>query len=214
MAKSRPSKAYMRFEGVIRRSLNMLTLQDAVDQIWQVTKPGTPLDLSDMGRAAVVLAVAAMDAYFTDVFVERLVPFIKRRGATRDLVKLLGEAGLDTECALQLIVLKSPFRKIRRLVEDHLDKMTTQKFEIIDKLFAIYGLKDFTTNVASYSRKGDRLLMSIRKLVQRRHMIAHEGDVNSHGQPRDANPVEFQRRIRALVLFVAKSDELLHKQLK
>lgn len=213
MPKTSPSKAYLRFEGVIRRSLNMLTLQSAVAKIWQITKPETPLDLSDMGRTAVVLAVAAMDSYFTDVFVERLVPFIKKKGPTKDLAKLLSEAGLDTECALQLIVLRSPFRKIRRLVEAHLDKMTTQKFEIIDKLFAIYGFKDFTSNVAKYSKKGDRLLISIRKLVQRRHMIAHEGDVNSHGQPRGADPIEFERRIKVLVLFVSKSDELLYNQL-
>ncbi|MEX2173191.1 MAG: HEPN domain-containing protein [Pirellulaceae bacterium] len=214
MPKTSPSKAYLRFEGVVRRSLNILTLQSAVANIWQVTTPETTLDLSDMGRAAVVLAVAAMDSYFTDVFVERLVPFIKKKGATKDLVKLLGEAGLDTECALQLIVLKSPFRKIRRLVESHLDKMTTQKFEVIDKLFGIYHFKDFTSSIAKYSKKGDRLLISIRKLVQRRHMIVHEGDVNSHGQPREADPAEFQRRIGALILFVSKADELLHKQLR
>lgn len=216
MAKTKlnPSKAYLRFEGVISRSLNMLTLQDAVGKLWVIAKPGTPLDLSDMGRAAVVLAVAAMDSYFTDVFVERLVPFIKRKGPTRDLVRLLSEAGLNTECALQLIVAKSPFRKIRRLVESHLEKTTTQKFEVIDKLFLIYGFKDFSDHVAQYSKKGDRLLISVKKLVHRRHMIAHEGDVNAHGQPRVADPDEFRRRIRAIVHYIAKADEILQNQLK
>jgi hypothetical protein len=192
----------------------MLTLEDAVARIWDITKPETPLDLSDMSRAAVVLAVAAMDSYFTDVFVERLVLFIKKKGPTKDLVKLLGEAGLDTECALTLIVMKAPFRKIRRLVESHLDKMTTQKLDVIDKLFAIYGLHDFTLNAAKLSKKGERLLRSVQKLVHRRHLIAHEGDLNSQGKPRVADSAEFNRRIRALVLFVSKSDELLHNQLK
>jgi len=46
-----------------------------------------------MARAAVVLAVAAMDSYFTDVFVERLVPFIRKKGTTKDLVALLERLG-------------------------------------------------------------------------------------------------------------------------
>ena len=208
-----PSKAYLRFESVIKRSLNMLTLQAATTQILTVTKPDVPIDLSDMSRASVVLAVAAMDSYFTDVFVERLVPFIKRKGATKLLVTFLSDAGLDTECALQLIVMKRPFRRIRRIVESHLEAVTTQKTEAIDRLFAIYSFKNFCEHVARYSQKGERLLLTIRKLVLRRHKIAHEGDLNSHGQPNLADPIEIQRRINAVVLFVSKADELLHKQL-
>lgn len=209
----KPSKAYLRFEGVIHRSLNMLTLQDATTQILTVTKPEMPIDLSDMSRASVVLAVAAMDSYFTDVFVERLVRFIRRKGATKPLVTFLSDAGLDTECALKLIVMKRPFRRIRGIVESHLEVVTTQKTEVIDKLFAIYGFKNFCEHVTRYSRKGNRLLQTIRKLVLRRHKIAHEGDLNLHGQPTPADPKEFRRRIKAVVLFVSKADELLHKQL-
>jgi hypothetical protein len=211
--KKNPSKAYLRFESVIRRSLNLLTIQEAVSQIWKATKPDDPQDLTDISRGAVVLAVAAMDSYFTDIFVERMIPFIKRKGPTKDLAKLLGDAGLDAEFALQLIAVKVPFRKIKRLVETHLDRMTTQKMDVIDKLFAVYGIKDFTKNVANHSKKGDRLLIAVNKLVQRRHLIAHEGDLNSHSQPRSADVVEFRRRMKAVVLFVSNADELLHKQM-
>jgi hypothetical protein len=197
----------------MRRSLNMMTLQKATNDIWAIAKPGEQLDLSDMGRASVVLAVAAMDSYFTSIFLERLVPFIKRKGPTKDLVAYLHEAGLDTAFALKLIVSKSPFRRIRRLVETRLETFTTQKFDVINKLFEIYGMKDFCKNVAGYSGKNDRLLVSIRKLVLRRHKIVHEGDLNSHGTPATADRKEFERRIHDIILFVSKADELLHKQL-
>lgn len=166
-----------------------------------------------MGRASVVLAVAAMDSYFTDVFVERLVPFIKRKGATKRLVELLHDAGVDTECALQLIVMKSPFRKITKMVEVHLSLVTTQKSDAIDRLFLGYGLKDFCGNVARFSKKGLRLLSSIQTLVNRRHRIVHEGDLNSHGRPNRTDPKEFVRRIHDVVLFVSKADEILNNQL-
>jgi hypothetical protein len=166
-----------------------------------------------MSRASVVLAVAAMDSYFTDVFVERLVHFIKRKGATKQLVTLLYESGIDTECALKLIVMKSPFRKITKMVESHLSLVTTQKTDAIDRLFVIYGIKDFCANVARFSKRGPRLLASIRKLVARRHQIVHEGDLNSHGRANKADPKEFQRRIHDVVLLVSKADELLNNQL-
>lgn len=210
---SKPTKAYLRFEGVVQRSLNLLTLQAATVKIWHLAQPEQVIDLSDMSRASAVLAVAAMDSYFTDVFVERLVHFIKLKGATKQLVALLHEAGIDTECALQLIVMKSPFRKITKMVESHLSLVTTQKTEAIDKLFLVYSIKDFCANVAGFSKKGPPLLASIRMLVSRRHRIVHEGDLNSHGRANKADPKEFQRRIHDLVLFVSKADELLNNQL-
>jgi hypothetical protein len=209
----RPSKAYLRFESVIKRSLNLLTLQVKTKELIQVSNPNVDIDLTDMSRASIVLSVAAMDAYFTDVFVERLVPFIKKKGPTKSLTDFLNQAGLDTACALQLLTMKRPFRRIRKLVESHLETVTTQKFEAIDRLVGVYNFKDFSTNVAKYSKKGDRLLLIIKQLVVRRHRIAHEGDLNMHGKPKQIEASDVRRRINAVVLFVAKSDELLHRQL-
>ena len=39
---------------------------------------------SDLLRSAVVLSVSAMDAYFTDKFSDLLVPYLKKKGATKD----------------------------------------------------------------------------------------------------------------------------------
>ena len=57
-------------------------------------------DYSDMTRSAVVLAVAAMDSYFTDVFVERLIVYIKSHKPNTKLVELLSKAGVNTNCTL------------------------------------------------------------------------------------------------------------------
>ena len=102
-----PSRSYIRFEGVIKRSLNLLSLQPAVDKLLAGGNPAP--DLSDMARAAVVLAVAAMDAYFTGVFAERLVPYLKRKRTTPPaLAAVLQKAGLDTSLALELLVMERP----------------------------------------------------------------------------------------------------------
>lgn len=82
-----PSKAYLKFESVMKRSLDLVALQKPIEKIMALAPDSKPLDLSDMTRAAVVLAVAAMDSYFTDVFAEYLIPFLKKRGATKVMVE-------------------------------------------------------------------------------------------------------------------------------
>lgn len=208
----RPSKSYMTFEKVIQRSLNLIALQQPVEEIMALAPQKQSIDLSDMTRASVVLAVAAMDAYFTDVFAERFVPYLKQKGKNQTLIAFLDRAGLDTECALELITMDRPFRRIRTLVETHLERTTTQKMAVIDELFLAYNLKHFSANVEK-SRRRKKLLASINILVRRRHNIAHEGDMNSHGRVNSIDPRKIKKRVTDVVTFVAGADEILHKQL-
>lgn len=188
----KPSKAYLKFESVMKRSLDLLALQKPIEKIMAVAPASKPLDLSDMTRAAVVLAVAAMDSYFTDVFAEHLIPFLKKKGATRAMVDLLKKAGLDTSYALRLIATKRPYRRIRTLIEAHLEYTTTQRTTAIDELFLAYGIKEFSSQVQKM-KKRTKLLAAITRLVKRRNMIAHEGDMNSHRKVIPIDPKRAQR---------------------
>jgi hypothetical protein len=73
-----------------------------------------------MGRASIVLAVSAMDQFFTRRYCELLVPFLKKHGPTDGLVDMLGSAGFDVREALIAIRMKRPYRRIRTLIEAHL----------------------------------------------------------------------------------------------
>lgn len=207
-----PSKSYTTFETVAKRSLDLIALQAPVERIMALAPTTPPIDLSDMTRAAVVLAVAAMDAYFTDVFAERFVPFLKKKGATKAMVQLLEDAGLNTECALELLAMDRPYRRIRKLVEAYHQHITTQRHTVIDELFLAYGLKDFSSNVEKLKRR-KTLLKSLTTLVQRRHCIAHEGDLNAHSRVRAIDPAKTKTRIEDLIAFVSGADELLQRQL-
>ena len=202
----------MRFERVMKRALDLVALQVPVEKIMAM-QPGQhfPIDLSDMSRAAIVLAVAAMDSYFTDVFAERFVPFLKKKGPTREMVAFLEKAGLNTECALQLLAMERPYRRIRTLIEAHLELRTTQKVAVIDELFLIYDLKDFSFNVQKLKRR-KKLIDAIQNIVKRRNKIAHEGDVNSHGRVIPVDPERTKRRLQSVLTFVSGADELLHKR--
>jgi hypothetical protein len=206
-----PSRSYARFEGVIKRSLNLLALQPPVEKLFLAG--GRPHDLSDMTRAAVVLTVAAMDAYFTGVFAERLVPYLKKRKIPpKALIAILQKAGLDTGVAIELLGMKRPYRRVRKLMDSYLAQHVTQRSDVIDELFLAYGFKDFSRHAQSRARLKN-LLTSIGNLVRRRHQIVHKGDLNSHGKLQGINTPQIQRRVMHVVKFVASADEILQNQL-
>ncbi len=194
----------------MERSLNLLSLEKALDE--NQAHALEKLDLSDLSRSAVVLAVAAMDAYFTNVFAENLVQYLKEKGAKKQLTDLLADAGLDTSTALELLTMQRPYRRIRSLIESHLERTTTQRPEAIDELFLGYGIEDFCCRVQGIANRKN-LTASIRKLVERRNEIAHEGDINSHGKLQNINRKRIRRRVEGVVKFVAAAEQLLAKVL-
>ncbi|MGE6666710.1 HEPN domain-containing protein [Paenibacillus xylanexedens] len=201
-----PSKSFEKFTKTINRCeilvdtyIDLKAISDQ-DEISNPTK--------DIVRAAVVLSVAALDAYVTDVFAEKLVPYLKRYTPDDSLIKILSDAGLNTKEALTLLKMDRPYRRIRTLIEIYYSKYTTQKFEVIDKLFLQYRLKNITENAA---RKSGKVLIkkSVEALIQRRHDIAHDGDYNSHGRIKDISEVVILRRINDLNILVTMMDELI-----
>lgn len=208
-----PSKAYFTFERTIERSLNLIVLQKPTERIIIAHKTTSQVDSSDLLRAALVLGVAAMDSYFTDIFAERFVPYLKKKGPNKEMVILLEEAGLGVEMALEIITMRRPYRRIRTLVEDYLEKKVTQKLFVIDDLFLVFSLKDFTQNIARL--KGRKtLLRSVTNAVKRRHKIAHEGDINSRGKLNRITVKDVKHKLTDIVLFVAGADEILQSQLQ
>ena len=206
------SKSYLKFEKVILRSLNLIDIQKPVEKLFINRQLIDNFDPSDLSRAAVVLSVAAMDAYFTDIFIERFNSYLKKRGVTDDLVEILSKAGLNTRVALELLSMERPLRRIRCLLEEYLDTHTMQKTAVIDDLFKAYRIVGLSSHVQKYKNR-KTLIRSIEILVQRRHQIAHEGDMNSYRKPNPISSQEMKRRIKDVVLFVAGAEEILRKQL-
>lgn len=204
------SKALDKFEKTIKRSTALIsTYRTLLQQRKNDRSIRAPKDLI---RAAVVLSVAALDAYVTDVFAEKLVPYLKKYKPDSLLVDILREAGLDTLEALTLIKMDRPYRRIRTMVSAYYKTYTTQKFEVIDKLFLSFRLKDITDNAQSKSRRKS-LKKSVSKLITRRHKIAHGGDYNSHGNLNSISLKETEKRIDALKLFVQCVDEIVSNRI-
>ncbi|MCO6496816.1 MAG: hypothetical protein J5I50_04040 [Chitinophagaceae bacterium] len=203
------AKAIDTFNKTITRSNGLLTMYEKAH--------GNPdfdgLNKTDLIRSALVLAVSGMDSFFTSRFTENLVGFIKNKGATKSLIEILEKAGLNTEQSLEMLTMDRPYRRIRTLVDQYLSDYTTQRFDVIDKLFLVYGIKDLTQNAQGISGRKN-LKKSIQKTVKRRHEIAHAADYNAHDKLKEIDLERVRKQIAEIKLFVESCEKLIVKILK
>jgi len=199
-------KSLKRFEKVIKRSRDIITMHSAVCKDQNL---GT-LEHSDLLRSALVMAVAGMDSYFTSRFTENIVGYLKKNVPTSGMIEVLASAGLDTRQALEMLTMDRPYRRIRTLLDDHLFDHTTQRFDVIDKLFQVYKVKDLSKNAQGLSKRTE-LLKSVEIAVLRRHAIVHGADCNSHDKLSPIGDRWVKGKIDDVELFVRKCDELITK---
>lgn len=199
-------KAIDIFHKTIDRSLGLI-------KIYELTTEKVEFNVhnkTDLIRSAVVLSVSGMDAYFTSRFTESLVGYIKKNGATKNLVAVLSDAGLNTEQALEMLTMDRPYRRVRFLVDDYMARQVTQRFDRIDELFKVYGIPELSKNAQGISKK-KKLLTNVEVTVKRRHNIAHTGDYNKHDRLIDINPNKTKKQIQNIKLFVDSCEELISK---
>jgi len=214
------STAHERFTQIHGRGLRMVEV--SID-LWklknQTTKSPTDKEynedrvLPDMGRAGIVIAVSAMDDYFTRRFAECVVPLLKSRKFSKKLTNFLGDCGLDVSAALELLTMERPYRRIRKLVDDHLSRHTTQRFKAIDSLYEKTGLSGFSAGIEKRTKRR-QLKVSVEKLVERRHDIVHKGDMNFNGRVSDLSYKQAIKRIEDAKLFVDTAEEIIAARMK
>lgn len=203
------TKAYAQYAILAQRSLNLFDLHEPVGSFLKSQNiDSRQVDSDDIARASVVLAVAAMDAYFTDVFCELLVPYLKKKGPTKKMVEIIEEAGLTVRFALELIKKDRPYRHIRTLIERHFAAYTTQQLATVDKLFTAFGVKKLTVNAEKKARR-KTLRSGVTSLVKRRHGIVHNGDRNQHGNPKRIAHTTLKNQIEKSIKLIAQCDQIL-----
>ena len=200
------TKPFIVFSKTIARANSLIELHD------QEPKLAEP---DDLARAAVILAVAGFDRYFTAKFCDVLVTRLKsKKTISPDLYERLEKAGFGTEFALRLLLetvenrSSRPFRKIRTIVQNSLSNHTTHRDGVIDALFLSLDLKNLSEN-ASKKAGQPSLSQKVMKLVDLRNEIAHEAHVKQNGEPRSLNVGSIRTMIGQLEKFVKACDEIV-----
>jgi len=201
------SLAKQKFDKTINRCNELISIYESL----KAENPDANIS-QDILRSAIVLAVAAFDAYATDCFAEHFVDYIKRYKIDDELEKLLIDAGFTVSFALELIKMERPYRRIRTLIDKYYCKYTTQKLCVIDELFKHYHIKNLTKNAAKRSKKSpQRLISSIEKIIERRHSIVHDGDYNEYNRIIKVTDTDIGR-IGDLQILVSNMEDIINNK--
>lgn len=139
----------------------------------------------DLLRAAVVLAVAALDKYCKDKFLDFFEGYygdaLKAHANLECCDAYLDKKGIDIKVRLSLYQkhatgeLSCPERDMARLLRDELQRDTFQRVDAITELFKCFGLNDIIKRAVEKSGRPD-VWKSVADLIRRRHQIAHSAD--------------------------------------
>lgn len=202
------SKAYKKYSKTMNRAWIMAGLRYGLIENEVSIGNMSAGDYDDLGRASVVLSVAAMDSYFIDAFIEKLIPFLKTKKPTPELIRRLEGAGFGIKDALELLHVKKPYNRIKKVLELNLEKYVAQSVYNINKLFLAYRLKKICS-LAERKCKSTTLIAQVEKLVKRRHEIVHDGDYTKSGKLRVYNQNQITKQVRCMDKLVNACDEIL-----
>lgn len=177
----------------------------------------------DLLRAAVVLAVAALDKYCKDRFLEFFEQYYKKMGNGRRLGKdcdaYLEKAGVTKKYLLSLYQrgeddpLFSPTHEAAQKLKSYLYKSTFQGAESIAELFQCYGLKDIIKNAVGNSQD-EKIWLAVAQLIRRRHKIAHTADYGQNTTVEEIGATQVADWLDALEGLVEGIDLILDSRFK
>lgn len=190
-AASIPSPAYHIFQHSITRSKNLLQIHE--DAHGKQAKPEKYL--SDIHRAAVVLAISALDAFVCQFVTGRITILLSDNtkeipGALLNKIKEATEKSKPT-LILDAVKQNNIRQIIEKMLHEEFEKKTFQGTESIASCLKIVGYEDIFNTIASKAKmhEGD-LKKHLNEYTNRRHTIVHRGDFDaSENPPKTENPI-------------------------
>lgn len=177
--------AYDIFQHCIERANNLLKLHAAAHG--KQAKPERYM--SDAHRAAIVLAVSALDAFVRTFVIERVRRTLADQSATlpvglRDRIKNFVNADDLIEASRRNDLLE----RVDKAFRSDFERRSFQGTKVIAEYMQIVGFADIFHDVAK--RAGcneDTLRQDLDRFTKRRHEIAHRGDYDLSKNPPSEN---------------------------
>jgi len=153
---------------------------DAIYQYLEHKNVGKALDLSEILRAEIVLAVSAMDNFISDVLHFGLVHTFEGNRVIPDFAKPFNDFQVDMQTLVQIINAPSPNDK-SLILGEYIRKVNSknpyQDPKQIESALLLLGIKQLWTKLGiELSTKGEDVRRELANIVWQRHKIAHEAD--------------------------------------
>jgi hypothetical protein len=205
-----PTTPYELFKKSIVRAQNLLKIHTAVHG--KISRP--PTYLADIHRAAIVLAVSALDAYIRALVEKRVLMIIKdlTKPIPPSLKKWLKDH-LDQDKLLDAAREGDLSSCVGEALKNELESSSFQGIKKIEAAMNLIGIADIFKDVAkSGSMNEQELKNDLGRFTQRRHVIAHCGDYDLTQTPPIENPIKMQD-VRDCTKLITKIAEEIEKVL-
>ena len=184
---SKPITSFAIFEMCIQRARNLVKLHEAAHG-----KAGKPERFtSDAHRAAIVLAISALDAFVRDFVITKVSVLLATK--TRSLPNALSAQILkfvDQPALLEAARKDDLLDRVEKAFRSDFEKKSFQGTKIIDEHMRLVGYEDIFRDLASKAGTNEtNLKAELNKFTARRHAIAHRGDYDLNENPPKENVV-------------------------
>lgn len=138
----------------------------------------------DAYRAAVVLTIAALDAYIRTVTIIKIKEKIKRKPKVNDPLCVYIKEIMPHDSLLEAAMNDSFFIEIETQISNDFQKKSFQGERKITYYMTLAGYKNIFGSVATKAKMNEGLLKDdLDKYTKRRHTIAHSGDYDINQIP-------------------------------
>ena len=177
----KPTTSFDIFEMCVQRARNLVKLHQAAHG-----KSGKPEPYaSDAHRAAIVLAVSALDAFIRDFVISRTTELLAASsdplpGPLKDQIKKL----LKDDDLIDAARKDDLLERVEKAFRADFERRSFQGTKNIEEQLKIVGYDDVFHDVAMDARMNKEALKEdLDRFTQRRHAIAHRGDYDLNENP-------------------------------
>jgi hypothetical protein len=179
--------AYEIFDKCIRRAENLLKIHSTAHG-----KKGKPEEyLADIHRAAIVLAISALDAFIRSFVVLRVISIVADK--QRAIPPMLGErikSLLKPDSLLEAARKDDLLERVEKALRKSFERESFQGTRLIAESLRLVGYDNIFHDVAIEAEENEETLCQrLDEFTNRRHVIAHNGDYDLTQNPPTEKPI-------------------------
>ena len=146
--------------------------------------------LADAHRAAVVLAVSALDAYIRTVVIERIRTLLLEKKPLPQSLSCKIKSFLKEDGLLEAARQSDLLDRVEKALSSDFERRSFQGSKVIEEYLELSGLPNVFARIAKDLDVNEQLLIEqLDGYTLRRHVIAHRGDLNLTKNPPTENDI-------------------------